>query len=294
MQHPNIEFTCEIERDRSLPFLDINITRGDSNLSTSLYRKPTFTGLLSEFSAFSPMLNKKNLVATLVYRGYQICSSFPTFHAEIEFLKNIFQQNGYPLDFVERQIKKTLSKFFVEPEPPSMTDDDVPTEAKPIMFITYFLGTHSDKLRSDLRNLMKKYLPDIKLQVIFKSGCAVGDLFGFKDKLPESCMTNFIYKYTCESCNAFYIGKSYRHFKVRLFEHMGRSYHTDIKLDVPLHSEIRDHCDKKHHAMVPGNFVIIDKWRYKNDLFLLESLHQKIKKPSIGTHLQSTPLLSFD
>ena len=46
--------------------------------------------------------------------------------------------------------------------------------------------------------------------------------------------------------------------------------------------------------MVPSNFVIIDKSRYKNDLLLLESLHQKIKKPSIGTHLQSTPLLSFD
>ena len=180
------------------------------------------------------------------------------------------------------------------PEPPSNPVDDVPTEVKPVMFVTYFLGAHSDSSRSDLRNLMNKYLPDIKLQVIFKSGCAVGDLFGFKDKLPESCMTNFIYKYTCESCNAFYIGKSYRHFKVRVFEHIGKSYHTDTFLGCPVHSEIRDHCHKEDHAMVPGNFVIIDKWRYKNDLLILESLHQKIKKPSLGTHEQSTPLLSFD
>ena len=162
------------------------------------------------------------------------------------------------------------------------------------MFLTYFLGDHSEKLRNDLRTLVRKYLPDIKLEVIFKSGCAIGDLFAFKDKLPESCVTNFIYKYTCESCNAFYIGKSQRQFKVRVFEHIGKSYHTGKFLGCPVHSEIRDHCHDKDHAMVPSNFVIIDKWRYKYDLLLLESLHQKIKKPSIGTHLQSTPLLSFD
>jgi hypothetical protein len=293
-QHPNIEFTCEIEQNCSLPFLDVRITRDQSNLTTSLYRKPTFTGLLSKFSAFSPMLNKKNLVATLTYRAFKICSSFLNFHTEIEFLKNLFQINGYPISFVERQIKKTLDKFFVLPEVSQTPDDDVPTEAKSIMFMTYFLGDHSEKLRNDLRSLVRKYLPDIKLQVIFKSGSAIGDLFAFKDKLPESCVTKFIYKYTCESCNAFYIGKSQRQFKVRVFEHIGKSYHTGNFLGSPVHSEIRDHCRDKDHAMVPSNFVVIDKSRYKNDLLLLESLHQKIKKPSIGTHLQSTPLLSFD
>ena len=191
--------------------------------------------------------------------------------------------------------KPSINKFFVPPETPKPTDeDDVPTEVRSIMFITYFLGDHSVKLRNDLRALMREYLPDIKLQVIFKSGCAIGDLFGFKDKLPESCMSNFIYKYTCESCNAFYIGKSYRQFKVRVFEHIGKSYRTGEFLGCPVHSEIRDHCHNKDHAMVPSKFVIIDKWRYKNDLLLLESLHQKLKKPTIGTHLQSTPLLSFD
>ena len=129
---------------------------------------------------------------------------------------------------------------------------------------------------------MGKYLPDIKLQVIFKSGCAVGDLFGFKDKLPESCMNKFIYKYTCGSCNASYIGKSYRHFKTRVYEHLGKSYHTDSWLGCPVHSEIRNHCHKEDHAIVPGNFVIIDRTNYKNDLLLLESLHQKQRNHLLG------------
>ena len=115
---------------------------------------------------------------------------------------------------------------------------------------------------------------------------------GFQE--GESCMNKFIYKYTCGSCNASYIGKSYRHFKARVYEHLGKSYHTDSWLGCPVHSEIRNHCHKEDHAIVPGNFVIIDRTNYKNDLLLLESLHQKNNKASNGTHEQSTPLLSFD
>ena len=76
-QQPNIKLTCEIEHSRSLPFLDVNITRGDSKLSTSLYHKPTFTGLLTKFSAFSPMLYKKNLIATRNLPGLQNKFSLP-------------------------------------------------------------------------------------------------------------------------------------------------------------------------------------------------------------------------
>ena len=274
-QHRNIGFTSEIEQDGSLSFLDVKITRGLSNFSTSLYRKPTFTGLLSKFSAFSPILVKRNLIATLTYRAYQISSSFPTFHIELEFLKNIFKLNGYPLDFIERQIRKTLDKCYTAPGAPIDRIADDPTEAKPVLFLTYFLGAHSENLRNDLRNLMKQYLPRVKLQVIFKSGSAIGDLFGFKDKLPESCMSNIIYKYTCESCNAFYIGKTCRQFKVRVFEHLGKSLSTGDFLGSPIASDIRDHCPTKDHAMRAEYFKIIDKWRYEYDLLFLESLHQK-------------------
>ena len=259
------------------------------------FRKPTFTGLLSKFSAFSPLLVKKNLIATLTYRAYHISSTFFNFHKEIEFLKDILQKNEYPLVFIEKQIKKTLEKCYGATDCRLTKDDDnVPTEVKPVLFLTHFLGSHSELLSKNLRDLMREHLPNIKLQIMFKSDCVIGNLFGFKDKLPESCMTKFIYKYTCECCNAFYIGKSYRQFKVRVYEHIGKSYYTEKWLNTPVSSKIREHCDSKGHAMNPSQFVIIDRSRYQNDLLLLESLHQKIKKPTIGTQLESTPLLCFD
>ena len=42
--YPNIQFTVEIEKDRSLPFLDVQITRNANNtLRTTIHQKPTHT-----------------------------------------------------------------------------------------------------------------------------------------------------------------------------------------------------------------------------------------------------------
>ena len=50
----NIKFTKEIESDSTLP-LDILITRNDDgHLYTSVYRKPTFTGLYLRWDSFVP------------------------------------------------------------------------------------------------------------------------------------------------------------------------------------------------------------------------------------------------
>ena len=63
-RHSCIQFTFETEVDRILPFLDLKIERKDSFLTTSIYRKPTFTGLLSKFNSFTPSKYKENLIHT--------------------------------------------------------------------------------------------------------------------------------------------------------------------------------------------------------------------------------------
>ena len=41
---PSIQFTLKREKDRHLPFLDLNVYRGEQgNLETNVYRKPTHT-----------------------------------------------------------------------------------------------------------------------------------------------------------------------------------------------------------------------------------------------------------
>ena len=44
-QHNNIKFTIENEKQNKIPFLDTKVTRKETNLTTSIYHKPTFTGV---------------------------------------------------------------------------------------------------------------------------------------------------------------------------------------------------------------------------------------------------------
>ena len=58
-RHPNIEFTCEEESNNEISSLDISVTRMNNKLTTSLYRKKTFSGVYLNLTAFYLCTTKK-------------------------------------------------------------------------------------------------------------------------------------------------------------------------------------------------------------------------------------------
>ena len=74
-KHRNIKFTVEREENNSRSFLDINIFRDSGKFQTSVYRKPTISGVLTNFQSFLPISYRCNLVSTLLHCGFMICSS---------------------------------------------------------------------------------------------------------------------------------------------------------------------------------------------------------------------------
>jgi hypothetical protein len=107
------------------------------------------------------------------------------------------------------------------------------------------------------------------------------------------CVSNLIYKYTCESCRAFYIGKTHLQFRCRIAQHGGISARTGTGLK-KINSDIHAHSLKCKTHVKNEDFQILDRLNSQNGLLLLESLHQKTKKPTIGIQQQSTPLLCFE
>ena len=95
-QHKNIKFTSETINENSISFLDIKITRDNNKFMTLVYRKPTFSGVFTNFESFIPKSYKYNLMFTLLHRTFKLCSNFERFHREIDKLKTIFKNNGYP------------------------------------------------------------------------------------------------------------------------------------------------------------------------------------------------------
>ena len=57
---------------------------------------------------------KLNDIQSLISRAYGICSSFSNFHSELNFLKQFFYGNFFPIKLVEYYINKFLwSKYSV-------------------------------------------------------------------------------------------------------------------------------------------------------------------------------------
>ena len=105
--HPALVFTCELEHDGRLPFLEVLVEKVEENSSvTSVYRKPTFTGLYITWDSFCATKYKVNLVKNLVHRARRICSE-SRLQQELDKLGSIFITNGYPIDLLRKLITCT-------------------------------------------------------------------------------------------------------------------------------------------------------------------------------------------
>ena len=71
-QHSNIKFTFEVEKNSKFSFLDVKICRENNKFTTSVFRKPTFSGVFTNFDSFIPISYKHGLVKTLIFRCFKI------------------------------------------------------------------------------------------------------------------------------------------------------------------------------------------------------------------------------
>ena len=100
--HSSIEFTTELEneKDQSLPFHDILIRClsiwKPSWFSTTIYRKPTLTGLILKWNSYVPLYYKRGAISSMVYRAIRITSEYVSLHKEFIFIRQIAVSNRYP------------------------------------------------------------------------------------------------------------------------------------------------------------------------------------------------------
>ena len=110
--HPALKFTVE-EQNNSLNFLDVLVEKESTGFLTSIYRKPTFTGQYIRWNSFSPKTRKISLIKTLVHRALMICSK-TKLGSELDKIKQLFIENGYPTDFLLSCITQKLANFATE------------------------------------------------------------------------------------------------------------------------------------------------------------------------------------
>ena len=105
----SIKFTVEIESNGQLPYLDLQIQRGnDGRLSFDIFRKRTHSNNYFKFDSYHPNQAKKAVAISLFDRAKIVCSQ-ENIAKEEDRIKETLIKNGYNKKFLNKIIYQRQS-----------------------------------------------------------------------------------------------------------------------------------------------------------------------------------------
>ena len=137
------------------------LTKEQNKIEVSIYRKPTFTGQGLNWFSFCPIIYKINSIKTLLYRAYDLTSSYLNFHKEINFLRNYFSKNNFTFDLFDKTLNNFLNKKF------NPTDCFINVPKMTHYIKIPFYGNISYELRKNLMKNLRPAFPGIDFRVGF-------------------------------------------------------------------------------------------------------------------------------
>ncbi len=267
--HPNLNFTVEFESENCLPFLDVLVKRGDcGNALTTIYRKPTWTGLYLNFNSFVPLKYKSGLVRTLFDRARKICSPC-ALQEEENILYETLLANGYPSDFLRRHAQPTVAQEKV-----------IGPQCKDVYLRVPFAGDAlSSTICSRIYRSTKQAFPSSNPRFIFTTRSI--PVRSLKDPIPPLSKSHLIYKFVCD-CGHSYIGRTERCVNVRIREHLPRWIQTGKKGTAT--SSISKHvinCDDFIGHDFNSYFTVLTSSPFSSSLRILEALFIHRQRPAL-------------
>ena len=94
---------------------------------------------------------------------------------------------------------------------------------KEIDFVLRFIAKETNAVKKKRSKLASGTFPFCKVIFAFQTGRALSSLFPFEDKIPLNIKSLVVHRFKCGDCDATYIGKIKRHFRVRMSGHLGIS-----------------------------------------------------------------------
>ncbi|CAF3951738.1 unnamed protein product [Rotaria sp. Silwood1] len=200
----------------ALSFLDVLVERQPNiGFESRKYRKETFTGLLTKWDSFVPKQYKYNAISTMVYRATRICSTYEALHDEFDIIRGLALDNGYPVAFVESIIRRQLNLIYT---PPAITPTEPETDTV-VLRVPYY-GKPSQTYAKRVTAAVAKQYPLKQVRVVYDVTARIGQNFTTKDQIPTELKSGVVYEATCPQCKEQYIGKTCRHLKTRMNEHL--------------------------------------------------------------------------
>ena len=274
--HPALKFSCEQEKDHKLPFLEVNVHKrspedeGRTSFETSIYRKPTFTGLYTRWDSFTARRYKINLIKCLANRAVRICST-NYLPAELQQLKQIFSSNGYPRRLVENTLNSVVC--------PKLKSFG-PAKCSISLRFPWKGQRNADMVENSVKKAVSPAFPACEVKVVYSSKPAFQG--SVKDNVPAHSQANVIYLFSCR-CGARYVGKTTQRLENRIKQHLSSiTSRTQT-------SAIGEHLAKNISCLegyLKSMFSIVRKARNESVLHVLEALFIRSLKPELCKQME--------
>ena len=238
--------------------------------------------------SYCPLIYKINTIKTLLHRAYKLSSNYVNFTQEVEYLRNFFFiiANSYPSDFFERQVYKFLYKIRQSPA------ELITVERKQIFLSFPYFRPSSFELSEKLTKILSHSYPQIEFNFCFKNNFSIKSSFKYKDSLPDE-LCSIIYKFSCGTCQGFFIGSTTKQSRICFYQHLGISPQIIRPVSCPTHSSPRNHCHNNNYPFSINQFQIIDTANNELDLRRLESLYINQENPNLNIEQSAYPLNLF-
>ncbi|XP_062700128.1 uncharacterized protein LOC134284823 [Aedes albopictus] len=246
--HKNIEFTCEIEQNNQLPFLDILIVKQESTLSFEIYRKPTHTQRTIPNSSNHSHQHKIASFNHMIHRMQTLPLSETGKTKELNYIFETAQLNGYTKQTIQQIINKKTQQQYRR----SLT---TLTRTEPTLKrITVNYNNDTKKLRPILRKF--------GFELVFTSKAnQLQNLLGSTKDPLDNLTKSGVYKVTCNHCDKIYIGQTKRTLNTRFKEHITEvsKAHKDTDKGLIHHfkSKVAEHIFNEGHFMNTSNIKLL-------------------------------------
>lgn len=254
--HPMLKFTLEEERDNSINFLDMTLTRdGRGNITTKWYRKEMASGRYLHFKGHNPTTHKRNVASAITDRA--IAFTNPNERPEsLKTVKKLLQENGYPKEFVNKTVKERVNRLYN-----GKKEDQT---AKKVRYIAapYVPGL-AERINKVLRchdmSLGCKAENNVGNTVFSKTKCAI----------PKEMKSKVVYEVDCLDCDGKYPGQTKQFVKKRTSKHK-----SDIKLrKLTETTGLTIHAIKENHRFDFDNIKILDHIPNYFQRIIAEKMH---------------------
>ena len=145
-------------------------------------------------------------------------------------------------------------------------------------FCVPYIGSVSHIAQKKLYRLANRYCKTTIIRLAFRS-FKVGRMLNVKDRTPSSLRSSVVYKFTCGSCNAVYIGETHRHLTTRIDEHLRKDRNSHIYM----HINNDPNCKLLSDASC---FQIIDHGTNNTNLRIKEAIHIVRERPDLNRQLR--------